>query len=364
MATTQPIQSVTVSLRAGVSEATLPNNVKMKAGISYAISLEDYSKLSRGARESVVAEPTFNTSPFVVPLWNAAGFVLDLDTINNYSSLALLNADTQAVKDFALGEVVRGFNDNAFKLVLVDAGSTAIAAGDVVVWGGDAGSLAAQKAFKGLSTVTGDYSDVTDDGAALEFAGAAIGTITAGNYGWIQVAGTAIAKVDAGVDAGEPVYVSTTDETLAAGASNPTQVITLTSFTGTDSFTITFAGQTTAPIVRGTNAAAADVKTALAALSTLDAADITVTGTTDEGPYTVAFDEGGAYEGIAAPLFTITGTGCTGVSVTTVVGGVAPDSVGTALTAADTGTALVAIRSDLARVLRSRERDIFRNPRN
>src|SRR3954471_1722657 len=122
MATPTEVQSVTVSLRSAVSEATLPNNVKMKASISYAISLEDWSKISQGAKDTVVAAPTFNTSTFIVPLWNAAGFVLNLDTINNYSTLALLNADAQAVRDFAVGDVVRGFKDNVFKLVLVSSG--------------------------------------------------------------------------------------------------------------------------------------------------------------------------------------------------------------------------------------------------
>ena len=267
MATPTPIQSVTVALRTGVSEATLPDNRKMKSGFNYVISLEDWSKISQNARESIVAEPTFNTAPYIVPGYTATNaatdrtatsYLLDLDTINNYSTLALLNADAQAPKTFVLGEGIRGFNDTAFKLVLVDAGSSAIAAGDVVVWGGATTRPAAGKA---VATVTGDFSDITDftsPAESLQFAGVAIGTITAGNYGWIQVAGVATAKVATSVDAGEPVWVSTTDETLDSGATNATQVITLTAFDGVDSFTITFAGQTTAAIGRGTNASAAN----------------------------------------------------------------------------------------------------------
>lgn len=78
------------------------------------------------------------------------------------------------------------------------------------------------------------------------------------------------------------------------GDNASTQVITLGDFTGTDSFKIVvkyahpeLAAETTAAIVRGTNATAAGVE---AALENLDGiADATVTGTTDAGPFTVTF---------------------------------------------------------------------------
>lgn len=94
------------------------------------------------------------------------------------------------------------------------------------------------------------------------------------------------------------------------------EVITLTGFAGTDSFTITFQEAdgtkvTTAAIVRGTNAAASDVQTAIrAALTGTDLT--TVSGTTDEGPFTVTYDRSGAGTRRFPKIVAITGTGCTG----------------------------------------------------
>lgn len=67
------------------------------------------------------------------------------------------------------------------------------------------------------------------------------------------------------------------------------QVITLADFDGTDSFAL-LKGDTnvsTAAFVRGTNATAADLQTALRTLT--GDTTLTVTGTTDEGPFTVTW---------------------------------------------------------------------------
>lgn len=93
------------------------------------------------------------------------------------------------------------------------------------------------------------------------------------------------------------------------------QVITMTSFTGTDSFTITQNGATTIPFVRGTNAAESDLQAALRTLT--GDSTLTVTGTLDEGPYTVTY----VSEVYAQPLFIITGTGCTGAVTISRTGG-------------------------------------------
>lgn len=70
------------------------------------------------------------------------------------------------------------------------------------------------------------------------------------------------------------------------------QVITLTSYTGTDSFSLYTEGQQTVPFVRGTNGTAAAIQAALRT-ATGDTG-IVVTPTTandDEGPFTVTFAE-------------------------------------------------------------------------
>lgn len=95
------------------------------------------------------------------------------------------------------------------------------------------------------------------------------------------------------------------------------QVITLTGFTGTDSFTIGVreAGgniSTSIAFVRGTNATAAAIQTELRTL--LGGTDLTVvTGTTNEGPFTVTFNDDEFYGRQFPKLGPVTGTGCTGV---------------------------------------------------
>jgi len=65
------------------------------------------------------------------------------------------------------------------------------------------------------------------------------------------------------------------------------QVVTLTSYTGTDSFQLATASGATASFVRGTNGTAAAIQAALRTLT--GDASLTVSGTTDEGPFTVTW---------------------------------------------------------------------------
>ena len=48
-------KGVYLSLRMGVDRATLPDNRTMKAGSIYLISVDDFQRLSRSVRESVVS---------------------------------------------------------------------------------------------------------------------------------------------------------------------------------------------------------------------------------------------------------------------------------------------------------------------
>lgn len=380
MATPTEVQSVTVSLRSAVSEATLPNNVKMRASISYAISLEDWGKISQGARDTVVAAPTFNTAAHIVPLWNAAGYVLDLTTINDKTSIANVNADAQAlpgasasgtnVGKFYLGQVVRGFRDNAFKLVLVSSGSATVAAGSTVIWGGASTATTAATA-KVASTVTSDFSDVT----AQQFAGVAIATITAGNYGWIQIAGTAYAaKVEANVAAGDTVSVSeATDETLTS-ATNEVQTLTLTSFDAGDTIKLTHAAVESATAVTASASAGVTLAAFQAVADALFLVTIpgyvagacVVTQTTLNVTYVFTFSGASVRFTDQSAITATSGTGgSSGSFAETFKGnGAASGTVGTAQSAADTGTANIMLRSALARNLRSRQKDLFRDARN
>ena len=70
-------------------------------------------------------------------------------------------------------------------------------------------------------------------------------------------------------------------------AAGEVQVVTPADFTGTDSFSLKVDDDYTVPFVRGTNATAAAMQTALRTLT--GDTTLTVTGTTDEGPFTVTF---------------------------------------------------------------------------
>lgn len=70
-------------------------------------------------------------------------------------------------------------------------------------------------------------------------------------------------------------------------AAGEVQVITLAAFSGTDSFSLVVDDVNTVAFVRGTNATAAALQTAIRT-ATGDTT-LTVTGTTDEGPFTVTF---------------------------------------------------------------------------
>lgn len=94
---------------------------------------------------------------------------------------------------------------------------------------------------------------------------------------------------------------------------------------GLTSFTITFGGQTTAAI--DDDATAADVQTALEALSTIGAGNVVVTGgPLATGPFSVKFVGALANTNVAAMTTTPTGGTGTVVVATTTAGGTAIDS--------------------------------------
>lgn len=83
-------------------------------------------------------------------------------------------------------------------------------------------------------------------------------------------------------------------------------------------FKLTFDGQTASALNRDT-ATAAQVKTALEALSNIDSGDIDVTGATG-GPWTVRFLEDGQYGGQDVPAITGAGIGVNEIQTVTVEG--------------------------------------------
>lgn len=107
--------------------------------------------------------------------------------------------------------------------------------------------------------------------------------------------------------------ISSATSLSAANGANEVQTLTITGTPTGGTFTITFAGQTTAAIAY--NASAATVKSALAALSNLDATDLTITGGALPGiALTITF--GGIYANTNVPALTTTSSLTGGTSPT------------------------------------------------
>jgi hypothetical protein len=114
-------------------------------------------------------------------------------------------------------------------------------------------------------------------------------------------------------DAGYAVHsiaVSTTPPSGSSSGTNEVQTITLTGSPTGGTFTLTFNGQTTAPIAY--NASAATVDSALEALSNIGSGDVSVTGSSG-GPWTIDFGAG-AFEYTNVPQITGDGSSLTGGS--------------------------------------------------
>jgi hypothetical protein len=96
-------------------------------------------------------------------------------------------------------------DDKKYQLVLVDSGSNNLAAGDVVLWLTPASFV-----------VTNDVSDVsgTAANAANSVAGVALGTVTKGQYAFIQVRGLATVNTNGDDD------IALGDIVIAAGGTD------------------------------------------------------------------------------------------------------------------------------------------------
>lgn len=94
---------------------------------------------------------------------------------------------------------------------------------------------------------------------------------------------------------------------ITAGGVNEVQTVTINGGPTGGTFTLTFDGETTAPVAY--NATAATVRQALEALANINPGDVAVSGSAS-GPYTVTF--GGQYAETDVPTMTASATGLTG----------------------------------------------------
>lgn len=123
-------------------------------------------------------------------------------------------------------------------------------------------------------------------------------------FGRIQETFKGIQLVDLGAKAG-----SNSDVIATYSGTSEVQRITITGTPTGGTFTLTFDGQTTAPIAY--NASAATVVAALIALSNIDAAEVTGSGGALPGS-AVDITFAGQYAGVNAVLMTASGAGLTG----------------------------------------------------
>jgi len=109
-------------------------------------------------------------------------------------------------------------------------------------------------------------------------------------------------------------YVTTSQ--TDPNAVNEIQTVTLTSFDGTDSFTLTYGGATSSAVTRGTNYSSSGVKAVVEAMAAFTGGTVTVydtAGTTTaltDGGFRMVFS--GSVGGKNLTAFSVNGTGCSG----------------------------------------------------
>lgn len=192
-------KGVYLSLRSGVDRATLPDNRSMKKNAIYLISVDDFQKLSRSVRESIVEVNGIETNSYVVSYGAVSGY--QFINLAGYS-----NGSDGDIEDMGwkVGKVLQGLNGEAFKLC--KAVDDDYADGDVLVWD--------------------DKTAGTVKKGSGDFAGVLVGATDEGNYGWVQTEGVvSSANAETGVGAGDSLK-TTTDGTFDSAAENGDTVAT------------------------------------------------------------------------------------------------------------------------------------------
>jgi len=293
------MRTATIEVRSGVTgQVTLPNGRAIRSGQTAKLKWEDFEKISPEALRTSVRVTAISDAPAA-----------------KRSDVNLALNSTTVPAGFKLGQVVEGFGENdKFKLIKV-ADAVNVTDGMGLEW-----------ADPTAGTVTADRVGGSSSGV---FAGVAVGAITAGRYGWIQIDGIADAPANVGT-AGDPVALHpTTDGGVRAYTGDESAVLVVDATGGT--FTLTYAGQTTSALAY--NASAAAVQTALRALSNIADADVTVTGTNALTPgLTITF--GGALADQNLTDLTANAgslTGGAGTATLTVTSGYADRGAGTVI---------------------------------
>ena len=168
----------------GITAATLPDNRVMRQNVEYVINSEDYIRLGDGSKTNVIELVDANPANTVVPLWNgSSAYALDLVDINdkaNINDVRIVdgNLAAEAEKTFKLGEVVTGFGDDLFMLVLLDDTT-----------GGAANAVAGVNSVAAWLDRENHVVTVDPNPIYNSFAGVFVDDVDMGNYGWIQYSG-------------------------------------------------------------------------------------------------------------------------------------------------------------------------------
>ena len=243
-------RSVTIQLAPGISHATLPDHRRMAPGVQYDVDWQTFSKISPAARQSFITvvqvnsnsagtanlpAATSNATPQLgvwsilstssaTPIYNTGGLNLSGEAFQGWT--AIQAPANQITASNVLNLSITGPQDERYTYVYNSSGSTAVAAGDVVVW--DASGYSGRSIVKAHQSVA-NTNLVSGVGV---FAGVALVAIPANYYGWIQVEGEC-AAVNVGsntVPVGSSLYP---DPSNAGQAANSAGVFTTTTDTTT-----------------------------------------------------------------------------------------------------------------------------------
>ena len=203
-------RSVTIQLAPGIGYATLPDHRRMSPGIQYEVDWDTFSKISPQARQSFISvvsvagdvsttlptqilpDQTSNAVPQLgiwnllttssaTPVINTGGLNLSGKGFQGWTAVQTPSAMVNSTN--FISATVTGPQDERYTYIYNASGSTAINAGDVVVW---ASNGSASRQVQSVHVANASINFTSGYGV---FAGVATAAIPANYYGWIQIEG-------------------------------------------------------------------------------------------------------------------------------------------------------------------------------
>ncbi len=232
-------------------------------------SLNLLPSAERTASEASVAQST--------PDCKGAHVVLDVSAVDDVESVGLAT-------------VTQGLGTAEVQTITVDAGGGTF----TITWNGQTTSaLAFDVSAADLETALDGLSNIADGDVEVTGGPGDVGGTTPYTLTWLaRLGNVASPTTDPALLTGGAGTATVGVTTPGTGPTNEVQTVTVSADGGT--FTLTFDGQTTSALAY--NVSAADMQTALRALSNIDADGVTVSGGPGDiggtAPYTVTFVAG------------------------------------------------------------------------